>query len=239
MVVKIKLIDMKVQNVLNTVKVAILENVVDILSKKRIVTIAYNNKKKAPIFDIVAKIKKKRDVLVTYNEAYQLFMCVKNTGKVKGDIAEVGVYKGGTAEIIARAKSNKKLHLFDTFEGLPRGTKYDVEALYEGRFNTVFQEVKDSLKGEKEIYFYKGLFPFTAKAVEKSRFSFVHLDVDLYKSTLDCLKFFYPRMNKGGIILCHDYPSLPGISKAFDEFFAHKLEPVIEMSSTQCLIVKT
>ena len=229
---------MIIQNVLNIIKVRILENLVNLLSKKRMVMIAYNYKKTAPIFDIAAKIKRKRDVLVTYNEAYQLLMCVKNTEKINGDIAEVGVYKGGTAEIISRAKGKRKIHLFDTFEGLPRGTRYDVDGLYEGRFNTVFQEVKDSLKAEKEIYFYKGLFPSTAKPVEKTRFSFVHLDLDMYNGTVESLKFFYPRMSKGGIILCHDYPSLPGVSKAFDEFFAHKPEPVIEMSSTQCLIVK-
>lgn len=230
---------MKLQSILVPVKIVIQKNIVDILSKKRLVMLGYNYKKTAPIFDIVAKIKKKRDLLVTYNEAYQIFMSVKNTEKIKGDIAEVGVYKGGTAEIIARAKGNKKLHLFDTFEGLPKGTKYDDEEdLYKGRFRTVFQEVKNSLKNEKKIYFYQGLFPSTAKPIEKSRFSFVHLDVDLYNSTLDSLKFFYPRMSKGGIILSHDYANLPGVSKAFDEFFAQKPEPIIEMSSSQCLIVK-
>ena len=42
-------------------------------------------------------------------------MAVKATRKLSGDIAEVGVYRGGSAMIICEAKGNKKLHLFDTF----------------------------------------------------------------------------------------------------------------------------
>lgn len=175
---------------------------------------------------------------VTHNEAYQIFMGINNTKKIKGDIAEVGVYKGGTAKVIARAKGSKKLHLFDTFEGLPKRTKHDSEELYTGLFNVEFEEVKNYLQDEKEVYFYKGLFPKTAKPIEKVIFSFVHLDVDLYESTLDCLKFFYVRMSKGGIIISHDYQNLIGVRKAFDEFFKNKPEPIVEMSGSQCLVVK-
>jgi O-methyltransferase len=98
--------------------------------------------------------------------------------------------------------------------------------------------VKNYLKDYQDVYFYKGLFPSTATAVEDKRFSFVHLDVDTYESTRSCLRFFYPRMNRGGIILSHDYISAAGVRKAFDEFFNHKVEPIIEMSGTQCLVVK-
>ena len=61
---------------------------------------------------------------------------------------------------------------------------------------------------------------------------------DTYESTRSCLEFFYPRMNRGGIILSHDYINAAGVRKAFDEFFSDKSEPIIEMSGTQCLIVK-
>ena len=71
------------------------------------------------------------------------------------------------------------------------------------------------------------------------KFSFVHLDVDLYKSTLDCLKYFYPRVSRGGVIISHDYPNSDGVNKAFDEFFQDKPEIIIEPFATgQCLIVK-
>ena len=84
----------------------------------------------------------------------------------------------------------------------------------------------------KPIYIHEFLYPLM------QGYDSVHLDVDLYKSTLDCLKFFYPRVNKGGIIISHDYPSVNGVKKAFDEFFKDKPEPIIRVSYNQCLIVK-
>ena len=66
------------------------------------------------------------------------------------------------------------------------------------------------------------------------------MDGDIYESTLEGLRFFYPRMNKGGIILSHDYCSLgfPGVKRAFDEFMSDKPEPVIELWDSQALVVK-
>lgn len=214
------------------------ENFVNALSSKRFVLIRYNDKKSAATFDLIKKIKRDRETWVTYNEAYQIAMLVQKTKKISGDVAEVGVFKGGTAKIIAQLKGKKNLYLFDTFEGLPDRTKHDDAVLYKGRFNVFFEEVKAYFKNEKGVFFYKGIFPQTAASIENKHFSFVHLDVDLYRSTLDSLKFFYPRMSKGGVIISHDYMTIEGVSKAFDKFFEDKPEAIIELSGSQCLVVK-
>ena len=67
----------------------------------------------------------------------------------------------------------------------------------------------------------KGVFPETSVSVSTKKFSFVHLDANLYQTTLDALEFFWPRMTSGGRVVCHDYNtnSMPGIKKAFSEFF--------------------
>lgn len=215
-----------------------LENIANSLAKKRVVILRYNDDNTIRVFDVIQKIKKDREIWLTYNELYQVYALTKSVEKIKGDIAEVGVYKGGSAKIISKAKGKKTLHLFDTFDGLPDPTKNDDERHYKGRFATQVEEVKNYLKNEKNVFFYVGFFPKTAAPIEKKKFSFVHLDVDLYKSTKDCLQFFYPRMNKGGVILSHDYIGTPGVRKAFHEFLKDKPEPIIEMTGTQCLIVK-
>jgi len=61
--------------------------------------------------------------------------------------------------------------------------------------------------------------------------------VDLYKSTIDCLGFFYPRMIQGGIILTHDYHT-DGVQTAFKEFFDGKKIPIIELTGSQCMVIK-
>jgi hypothetical protein len=131
------------------------------------------------------------------------------------------------------------LHLFDTFEGLPRvDAQKDSAKFLEGDFRGDLSYVRDYVGGDRVCY-HKGLFPATASAVEDRTFAFVHLDVDLYQSTLDGLKFFFPRMARGGIIISHDYLSAEGVNLAFKEFFEDKPEPVIELSGYQCMVVKT
>ena len=159
--------------------------------------------------------------------------------KVPGDIAEVGVYKGGSAKIICSAKGDRALHLFDTFAGLPKVDDVDqVWPFYEGKFAASYDKVKAYLAQEKNVFLYKGLFPDTSGPVKDKHFSFVNLDVDTYESTKKCLEFFYPRMSPGGVILSHDYLTVPGVRKAVDDYFADKPEPVVETAASQCIIVK-
>jgi len=201
-----------------------------IVSNRNGVIIFYNS----PIFDLIKQIRKEAEMLIGNVEAYNLFMLIKKIEKIKGDIAEVGVAGGGSAKLICEAKGNKILHLFDTFEGLPEGdTQYK-----KGQFPALFEKVKNYLRKYKNVHIYKGLFPVTAEPVKNRKFSFVHLDVDIYKSTLDSLTFFYSRMNKGGIIISDDYLFSKGVRKAVDGFFQDKPEPIIELSNSQCLVVK-
>ncbi|MBP8965427.1 MAG: class I SAM-dependent methyltransferase [Flexilinea sp.] len=203
------------------------------------IIISYNDPERSNVFNLIKKIASETEMLLAFNEAYQIFMAVKRTEKVKGDIAEVGVYKGGSAKLICEAKGNKTLHLFDTFEGIPKVDEIDQSHFFKGQFTASLEDVKSYLEKYKNVYFYKGVFPATAEPVKDKKFSFINLDVDTYESTLNCLIFFYSRMNQGGIIISHDYISAPGVKKAFDEFFKDKPEPIIELSGSQCLIVKT
>lgn len=208
------------------------------LGRFKIVVLNYREFGRNKIVDLINEIHKETELLLNYDEAYQLFMGIKSTEKIKGDIAEVGVYKGGSAKLICEAKGSRRLHLFDTFEGLPEVGQIDLPYLYKGKHSVSLESVKIYLKKYKNVFFHKGIFPDSGKSVEERRFSFVHLDVDIYKSNRECLKFFYPRMNKGGIIIIHDYLSSPGIKKSVDEFFRDRPEPVIMLSGLQCLIVK-
>jgi len=210
-----------------------------VISTKNEEIIYYNDPERLKVISLSKKIRNERESLLSYIEAYNICMAVKRTLKVDGDIAEVGVYKGGSAKLICENKENKLLHLFDTFEGLPDLCEIDdPKQFHKGQFLCSFENVKDYLREYQNVRFYKGLFPLTAEPLKNKKFSFVNLDVDLYKSTLSCLEFFYPKMNRGGIIISHDYSGASGVRKAFDEFFEDKQEPIIELSGSQCLIVR-
>ena len=187
---------------------------------------------------LIEEIKREREMLLEDDEARNIYLAVISTEIIPGDIAEVGVYQGGSAKLICAAKKGKHLHLFDTFEGLPPPSQKDNSVFHKAQFACSLEEVQRYLVKYEKVCFHKGIVPLSAKPVEKNCFSFVHLDVDLYKSTLDCLSFFYPRLSKGGVLISHDYPLSLGVKRAFDEFFRDKPEPILRISFNQCLIVK-
>jgi len=188
---------------------------------------------------LISKIEKEIECLISKDEAYNLFIRIKETNHLKGDIAEIGCYIGGSSKVICEAKGNKKLFLFDTFEGLPKLSKEDDQKKFkEGKYNASLKNLKEYLKQYSGIKIYRGLFPSNSKPISNKKFSFIHLDLDLYKSTLDSLEFFYKRMSKGGIIITHDYTTSKGVRKAFDDFFKDKEEKIINIVDSQGMIIK-
>ena len=181
----------------------------------------------------------KRGMLLNACEAFQITETARATQKVPGDLAEVGVYRGGSAKLICGVKGNRPLHLFDTFEGLPELTSADEGwRFWKNQFASQLETVREYVKSYPNVYLYKGIFPETAGPVQDKMFSFVHIDVDLHDSTLACLGWFYPRLNRAGVIMCHDY-NTAGVRKAVDSFFADKPEVVIQQpAGAHCLIVK-
>jgi O-methyltransferase len=193
-------------------------------------------------WDLFMQIYEEGKAVLSMREMYNIYRLVKQTSKIEGDIAEVGVYKGGSAKIISEAKGNKKLHLFDTFGGMPE-TDASIDQHNKGDFSdTSLEEVKKYLSSYKDIFFHQGFFPASVAGsnCDTLKYSFVNLDVDIYESTKSGLEFFYERLNKGGVLLSHDYNAIscPGVKKAFDEFFINKPETVIDLWDSHCLVVK-
>jgi len=140
--------------------------------------------------------------------------------KFDGEIAEVGVSVGNTAEIICKEKGSRPLHLFDTFTGHPEGwiTKYDWGQSI-GRHEADMEAVKERLKDYPNVNFYQGIFPTdTSKNVKDKKFCFVHLDTDLYKSTYEALEFFIDKMVPGGVIAFDDTSGIPSVFMAIEDF---------------------
>jgi hypothetical protein len=190
---------------------------------------------------LIRTIRRQRRWLLTSNEAFLIHSIVVAQSRRPGAMAEVGVFEGGSARMMCEAKGDVRLHLFDTFEGLPEATAVDATCHRNKAklYACSLESVHAYLAGYPNVFFHKGLFPGSAAGLaEDETFSFAHIDVDLYESTLECLKFFYPRMIPGGIILSHDYSILAGVRKAFAEFLADKPEGLIELPSTQCMVIK-
>jgi len=157
--------------------------------------------------------------------------------EIPGAFAEVGVYLGASSRVIHRLAPDRRLYLFDTFEGFPASDlkgwecQYDVHWTPE-TFSSSVELVKRNLGDTRNVFFRKGYFPDTAKGLEDEEFAFVHLDVDLYNPTLAGLEFFYPRVHRGGYIFVHDYNNPiadRGVSQVVNLFFKNKVERPIEI----------
>lgn len=174
-------------------------------------------------------------MLTTPAECVALYHAVAACAKLPGDMAEGGVYNGGTAAVMLAAAPEKRLHLFDTFAGLPHGEDAFAAGEYVGSTDTVREILGNAIERAE---FHVGLFPDSAVGLEGLRFAVVHLDFDLYDSTLAALEWFWPRMTPGGVLLSHDYPLSAGVVRAFTEFFAERLEPFFPLAGNNVMAVK-
>jgi O-methyltransferase len=169
---------------------------------------------------------------------YSLVQLFRNSLKIEGDIAECGTFHGLSAyqisSILKDIGVEKEFHIFDSFEGLS-GIKDEDKSEFVQLSDTELQKqfaygeelVRRNLKEFDFIKYYKGWIPERFFDVKDNKFSFVHVDVDLYQPIKDSIEFFYPRLNKGGIMVFDDYgytAQFPGSKKAIDEAIK-KIEP--------------
>lgn len=170
--------------------------------------------------------------------------------KIKGAFVECGVWKGGCAAVAAfianRAKSNRKIWLFDSFEGLPEPTEKDgllakeyAQNQTSGKLSTINQCV-GPLEDVKEIFFSKLKIDKENVEIKKGWFqdtlpdqknkigdiAILRLDGDWYESTKCCLDNLYDKVIYGGYIVIDDYGYWEGARRALDEFFLdRKINP--------------
>jgi O-methyltransferase len=137
-----------------------------------------------------------------------------------GDIVEVGVYKGGSAAALMQVcrEQDRRLHLFDTFTGIPYACDDDTHKV--GDFaDTSLAAVRQALP---EAFIYPGIFPGTLPAA-LDPIALAHVDCDQYQSVLDCCVYLSPLMAPGGVMVFDDYDVLPGARLAVQSYFMDRV----------------
>lgn len=176
--------------------------------------------------------------------------------ELSGDFVECGVWKGHSAYIIASILSENEFigdfHIFDSFEGglsdkveedknLRRELNQKEIQKERNSFHSTEDEVKSCLNNFNFIHLYKGWIPNRFNEIEGKQFSFVHIDVDLYKPTWESLNFFFPKLVENGVIVCDDYglSQFPGAKKAVDQFLEkNSYKMFYEVPMGACFIIK-
>lgn len=195
-----------------------------------------------PFYDLYKKNKKLS--LLDVKKAYFLHLFAKESANLPGEVAELGVYRGAGSRIIYEAiNKKKKFYLFDSWEGLPQTDAAGDENWDEGELQEADIDEVKKLLHEDDFIFIQGFFPQSLETFDMpadEKFSFVHMDMDLYTSTKDALDYFYPRMVQGGMIIIDDFEvtACPGVVRAAKEALDGKPENAVPLLTGQGLIIK-
>ena len=169
---------------------------------------------------------------VSEQETSKIIEIARNQLEVPGDFVEMGCYKGDTSLLIAEVlqESDKRLWIYDSFEGLPEKRKEDESLLGEafkgGELYVTKREVKERFlrAGIKVPVIKKAWFSELVNEDLPCKVAFAFLDGDFYESIRDSLAIVGDKMSDGGVIMIHDYknPALPGVARAVDEWLNNK-----------------
>lgn len=151
-----------------------------------------------------------------------------NRRSIPGDIVECGVYNGGSAVVMAsigeKSPLNRKVWLFDSFEGLPKPSDKDGNEApeYEGWCHGDLAKVREIFEKmhipESRVHIVKGWFQDTFQKVQIPDIAILHIDADWYESVKLCLEKFYDCVRPGGYVVLDDYGSWEGCKIATNEF---------------------
>ena len=180
------------------------------------------------------------NTIVDARRRYILSELCQHASLLEGDVAEVGVWRGGCGKLFSKCLPDKKIHLFDTFCGMPSADP-DKDDHQEGDLKVDLHDVKSFLDG-CNVEFHVGVFPETiTEELETKTFRLAHIDVDIYQSVKDAAEFFYPRMSVGGVMVFDDYgaATTTGARIAVDEFLEDKPESLMYLISCQGILIKT
>ena len=166
--------------------------------------------------------------------------------KLEGDLIECGVYRGFCSSVACNYTNfhniNKKLFLFDTWDGIPpdqmdNGRK-DIENY---KMPENFLKVEERFKYFPNVQIIKGRVPEVFKNIRvPSKISFLHLDMNSSIAEISALEVLFEKMVPGAICLLDDF----GMAVAFNQmkaeldWFTNKGYYICESPTSQGIIVK-
>ncbi len=179
----------------------------------------------------------KENTLVDMYRCYELWQISSRLKNNKAGIIEVGVWRGGTAALLAKAnQDNSTIFLCDTFEGVAKAGEKDNQYKGGEHADTSIETVQQLMQqlGVLDYQILKGIFPdVNAELLQAKTFKICHIDVDVYESAKDIFNWVWERMIVGGVVIFDDYgfAACAGMTQLVNEladtipnaFFVHNI----------------
>ncbi len=206
----------------------------------------------------------KKYSMTSLGRMYALFQSVIYIieNNIPGDFVECGVWRGGSSMVITETLlmlgiNNRKVYLYDTFEGMPEPGKKDTKIrkgidpkiIWEsekkkgGWCAVSLEEVQENLAKTNypisNIVFVKGMVEETIPNTVSETISLLRLDTDFYDSTYHEFIHLYPRLSNKGVLIIDDYGSWQGSREATDQYFQEQnIKPLLHRVDTGVVTTK-
>lgn len=188
-----------------------------------------------------------RATMTSIERMYALYKAVAYVvnSNIPGDFVECGVWRGGSvmlmaATLLARGVTDRRIYLYDTFDGMVAPTELDhdiegkrADSLLSAATNRTedliwclapLNEVKTNLSEIgypfSNYKFVEGKVEDTLAHTSPDRIALLRIDTDWYESTRHELEYLYPPLEKGGVLIVDDYGHWKGARQAVDEYFS-------------------
>ncbi|MDZ4711518.1 MAG: TylF/MycF/NovP-related O-methyltransferase [bacterium] len=191
---------------------------------------------------------KKKCIPHTMTTVDSLFYTYRSTkyiieNNIPGDFIECGVWKGGNTMMVALTlmkmkTTDRKIYLYDTFEGMSEPTGKDIsyknedadiewkESEKNGHNEWCYSpidEVKNNLYStgypKDKLFFVKGKVEDSIPGTMPGDIAVLRLDTDWYESTYHELIHLYPLLVKNGFLIIDDYGYWKGAREAVEQYF--------------------
>ena len=187
--------------------------------------------------------------MISVERGYSIFKSLEYIvqNKIEGDLAECGVWKGGSCMLSALSleyfgDTERKIYMYDTYKGMTEPSDDDciastgenvaerwsksIDEKGNAMWASSLFEVKSNMLmtgyPEEKIVFVEGDVRKTLDKVKPYKLSFLRLDTDWYDSTKAELEYLFPVLSADGVLIIDDYGHFTGSKKAVDEYFNDK-----------------
>lgn len=171
-----------------------------------------------------------------------LYEATTEVSDLEGDVVETGCREGGSSMLMAMVLKlmnvkDKKIYMYDTFDGMPEPGKMDNKVNYSSKgidkwyktdrgltwnnapIDLVRKNITKAHYPIDNFILTKGLVEETIPKVAPEKICLLRLDTDFYSSTKHALEHLFPRVVKGGYLIIDDYGCWDGCKQAVDEYF--------------------
>lgn len=165
----------------------------------------------APFREAYERIR--RNTLVDVYRCFELWQLIERGQHVPGDVLEVGVWRGGTGGLMAKAAQlfspGSRVFLADTFQGVVKAGEKDTNYKGGEHADTSVAIVEDLMRslGVDNVRLLIGIYPeaIDPGVIGGRRIKLCHIDVDTYDSAKAIFEDVWPRLSPGGVVVFDDY----------------------------------